>query len=63
MNAKKCDRCGKYYELNRESKTPNAISKFKEDFCGFCNHTEKYDVCPKCMESFERWLSNENKNN
>lgn len=57
MNAKKCDRCGILYEnyINNDN-CSNAIriSYRKEDFTVVNN--DFFDLCPKCMESFERWL-------
>lgn len=63
MQAMKCDRCGRYYELtnnkddnhsiqiftvNRENKGANARVVYHQ-----CN---QMDLCPKCYESFEIWL-------
>ena len=58
-NAKKCDRCGKFYdEYNtcRNNKKPNGIQVISLD----TNH--KYfeyaliDLCPECMDQFQEWL-------
>ena len=57
--SKKCDWCGKLYELyNTESNGKNAM--------GFCclismrikNHYAQnmYDMCPECMEALMKWL-------
>ena len=44
-NAKKCDRCGKYFE---PYSTLISIKKFDR---------YKFDLCPKCMKAFVRWLN------
>lgn len=59
MDAKKCDRCGKFYLPDNNSSQCNAIQKYKR-FGGICGDDKIYDVCPECMKSFERWVSNDN---
>ena len=61
--AKKCDRCGKFYDhYPKGNKTQsNAIRKIQKDAAG---GTEEVctnwviDLCPDCMDSFEDWLKN-----
>ena len=58
MNAKKCDRCGEFYIPDYNSAMCNAISKYRQ-LRHDCDGNKNYDLCYKCMKSFERWLSNE----
>ena len=61
--AKKCDRCGKFYDhYPRGNKTQsNAIRKIQKDAAGgtaeACANWV-IDLCPECMDSFENWLKN-----
>ena len=62
--AKKCDRCGKFYEHypKGNKSQSNAIRKVQKDDTGgtvnaFANWV--IDLCPECMNSFEKWLKNE----
>ena len=59
--AKKCDRCGKFYEeynTKNDGKNINGILLLNID----CH--EKYythgpiDLCPDCKDSFKEWLTN-----
>lgn len=59
MDAKKCDRCGRYYE-------PDVV-KFSIGNVNYQNHGSVYmypidlaksiDLCPECCRSFEQWLN------
>ena len=46
-DAKKCDRCGAYYE-------------FKNDFIRICDEKGysmgSYDLCPSCMNELKKFL-------
>lgn len=60
---KKCDRCGKYYEpcisrgYIKKTKIPNAIKLVIENCDGYEEYDGiKYDLCPTCMESLEKFL-------
>lgn len=60
MNAKKCDRCGKFYE-NEESaaiKLTNGADNFCRRLWGVnINHNEKtFDLCDDCVEEFQKWM-------
>lgn len=51
MNAKKCDRCGKFYEIDERDYTHIIVAKrYRDD--GNC-----YDVCPDCMKEFKTWFA------
>ena len=68
-NAKKCDRCGDYYDANTKYEIPSylntrhAIGISTLVSCNFSCPTEpgiSYDLCDKCLESFYNWLGCEN---
>ena len=63
--ARKCDRCGNYYDANTKYEIPsylntryvNGISTLAS--VNFNCPTEpgiSYDLCDKCLESFYNWL-------
>ena len=63
-SAKKCDRCGKFFEEGNTHCTyfeittcDNANRNFKFD----CGLNDDLDLCPDCVESFKHWWANENK--
>ena len=52
MDAKKCDRCGKYYDENKKHKTTGRIHGGKID--GFCitargSNDKWFDLCDDCI--------------
>lgn len=56
--AKKCDRCGKFYEVyntTNDSENINGIVTLNLD-----NHRKYYheplDLCPECKDAFEEWF-------
>lgn len=66
MNAKKCDRCGKFYTI----KEPNAIEAIKALGTSFAElstpeRTNKaisalntaIDLCENCEKEFKKWLN------
>lgn len=50
MLARKCDRCGKLYELPF---TPNLRVSLYRHPCG----DTVYDLCPECLETLDKWLN------
>lgn len=57
---KLCDRCGKTFNYNCFSGTPNAINIFKRNI----NRTRitegtEYDLCPECISKLDQFLANE----
>lgn len=57
--AKKCDRCGKFYDeynTKKDNKKFNGVMTLNIDFQRDYYSNDPVDLCPKCMESFEQWL-------
>lgn len=59
MDAKKCDRCGRFYEKYGGDKQANAVRKINNDTAILCTCEKTYEVCPECMRDFESWLKHE----
>lgn len=64
--ARKCDRCGKLYEHYPKGKKAqsNAIRKIQRDTLG--GTTNAYsewvmDLCPECMDKFEKFMTAKHK--
>lgn len=65
MLAKKCDRCGDYYDRYHYS---SQIAKYKANANGivladfndnenaYCNRKD-IDLCPRCLNDFESWMT------
>ena len=62
MRAKKCDRCGKYYEHYegqtqfRASERANALLLIDRDLDEKYLSRKTYDLCPECMKMLERFV-------
>ena len=59
MIAKKCDRCGAFYEpynVERNKKETNGIIRVNIDEVGQYYSHEPIDLCISCKDSFEKWL-------
>lgn len=62
MRAKKCDRCGKFYDHydgNRQFKDgerANALVLIDRDLDEKYWSRKTYDLCPACMEEFETFI-------
>ena len=59
MQAKKCDRCGKLYELyNTENngKKCNGFRPLNINWDQKACPQGLYDMCPECMEALMTWL-------
>lgn len=57
MDAKKCDRCGEYFETIPEEKS-GMVVLYEFIKSGLPSHEANYakDLCPKCKKEFEEWL-------
>lgn len=62
--AKKCDRCGKFYEHYPIGNPGayNAINKIRRGLDGTIDFYDTIDLCPDCMASFERFMEEGKKN-
>lgn len=68
-NAKKCDRCGAYYDLYPTVENPltrlaeamkrASTAKERDPEAMIACIKDVVDLCPGCEESLRRWLSNE----
>lgn len=62
MDAKKCDRCGEFFEKNENGKFDGG-AVFLFEFEGYWGRDEAKmykELCKDCTKEFERWLGNEN---
>lgn len=63
-NAKKCDRCGRFYDyygMKKSCSFRNAMTiyyKSKENIV-LDSSKNHYDLCPLCMEQLVGWLTKE----
>lgn len=60
-NAKKCDRCGRYYDENVRFKADKScdcerLSKVVEMTVGGYRY-KGYDLCDNCIEDFKKFIS------
>ena len=68
MNAKKCDRCGAFYDSYKRKAKETDGDKIKSFFQGNrdgirMSKSDGYisphiDLCPSCLEELLRWLDN-----
>lgn len=57
MNAKKCDRCGKYYtDGSFVCHSGGSITIVSSTGRKAINKDTEYDLCDECTEGFEKWL-------
>lgn len=58
MNIKKCDRCGKYYDREKNTtvtvglNSTNSVVELLSYYYG-----ENYDLCEECAEEFKAWMN------
>lgn len=70
MDAKKCDRCKKYYEkyigINERNKEENVYKRYEIPYNQLIVCNSKYsktvpdkffDLCPDCMVEFDKWIN------
>lgn len=62
MNARKCDRCGKFYEeygTEYESKESDTVL-FVNTSSSITYTTQKeFNLCPECMDELKKWIGEE----
>jgi hypothetical protein len=62
MRAKKCDRCGKFYDHYdgsqqfKNGERANALILIDRDLDKKYWSRKSYDFCPACMEEFEKFV-------
>lgn len=64
--AKKCDRCGNFYEHYPKSKLVqnNAIRRlYKNEYGNISSQDNTIDLCEKCMSEFENFMLLKEKEN
>lgn len=60
MVAMKCDRCGRYREINSENaEMQNCIFLYLMDNYGIVRKKEYYDLCPECAAKLKEFLEGE----
>lgn len=61
MTAKKCDRCGTFYEEYTNNKSGRfTLNVISED--SYWSHSP-YDICPSCLDELMKWFKNKKENN
>lgn len=59
-SAKKCDRCGKFFENKYDTAVELTTSSNEHRNVKFdCGLNSDLDLCPECTESFIHWWANE----
>lgn len=56
MDAKKCDRCGSFYDKFALPNTNFLLSKYCNN--GRQDLTRVMDLCPECQAAIGRWMEN-----
>lgn len=50
MQAYKCDRCGKYFDVLGDGEIYYVVEQKADDTW------ERHDLCPRCAEDFRKWI-------
>lgn len=63
MNARKCDRCGKYYDEYNQNSKSNGICFCRNFFTNNLTvaHDLCIDLCPDCMNDVKAFLETDTK--
>lgn len=58
--ARKCDRCGKFYEYYPKGNKVeyNGVQRIYRDIGGSFRCETTYDFCPECMAAFDEFMIN-----
>lgn len=59
MIARKCDRCGSFYEIKTDDDLFGIKTCINEKDGDVAYFLADYDLCPKCSESFRQWATNQ----
>lgn len=54
-NAKKCDRCGKYYDVDVTYPVVDLINDTTKQITTIGNGLYDCDLCQNCLDEFEMW--------
>lgn len=57
MNAKRCDRCGKFYQASKEK---SKYILMNNDPTKAYKRISQVDLCENCLKALERWMKNDN---
>lgn len=60
-DAMKCDRCGKYYEIDDKNNSFKHHSRIYNVFdfnLLTTDRANRIDLCPDCQDAFEEWMKN-----
>ena len=60
MIARKCDRCGEFYDIAKKSLHGIATHE-KATNGAVSGYLSYYDLCTECMKKFAKWVSGEEK--
>lgn len=58
-NAKRCDRCGKFYDKNLKYRGRNATDEFRDGITyttTYSARTSQIDLCDDCLTKLDRFL-------
>ena len=58
MDAKKCDRCGKFYEIYNQTYGAHKLSYTDTEKGKFVSSVETMDLCLDCTDALARFLYN-----
>lgn len=59
MDAKKCDRCGKYYDYYQDQHCNNGFSLVCISKSGNVSRNTTHDLCSECLIKLKKFLKGE----
>lgn len=54
--ASKCDRCGKYFDWRSDESSAFAFMSYEPTKARYSIDSDKYDLCPKCVQDLYDWF-------